>query len=355
MRKWVRRVSCVFLILVVLFFLAGFTYEQIGRSRDSQHRFRVGHPIVLGDRTLNISCAGSGTPAVIFESGGNGYGGYGWRSVQSEVAKFTTACWYDRAGEGWSDPSPIPRSSTTIVNDLHELLQRTPMKGPYVLVGHSIGGEYIRIFTARFPSEVAGLVLVDSTHPDQREPAMMLSPVSRLPIPVRRLLCFALPVAERFGVIRFVMRDSPVDVPPEFRSEETAATQAVRDQRVKGTEAEASQGCAATKNGLIRPDKGSGDPEVDQTAANAGTLGDRPLIVLTAGKYWIPDDPGAAQQIAAFHQIWIHQLQSDLARLSTNGKQIIVPDSGHGIPQEAPAAVVKAVQDVVLQVRQAAN
>jgi pimeloyl-ACP methyl ester carboxylesterase len=130
-------------------------------------------------------------------------GGYGWDFVQSEIAKFTTACWYDRAGEGWSDPAPSPRSSTTVANDLHRLLQRTPVKGPYVLVGHSIGGEYVRIFTAWFPSEVAGLVLVDSTHPDQREPAIMLSPATRLPIPARRLLCFAMPVIERFGIIRF--------------------------------------------------------------------------------------------------------------------------------------------------------
>jgi pimeloyl-ACP methyl ester carboxylesterase len=235
------------------------------------------------------------------------------------------------------------------------LLSRTPVKGPYVPVGHSIGGEYVRIFTARFPSEVAGLVLVDSTHPDQREPAMMLSPANRLPIPARRLLCFAMPVAERFGVIRFFMRNSPVDVPPEFCSEEAAASKAVRGRRVKGVEAEATQGCAATKEGVIRPERDSGNPEVDQAAANAGMLGDRPLIVLTAGKYWIPDDLRAAQQIAAFHQTWIHQLQSDLARLSSNGKQPIVLSSGHGIPQEDPEAVVKAVQDVVFQVRQVPN
>jgi pimeloyl-ACP methyl ester carboxylesterase len=154
--RWLNRAlkACALALLVAA--VLGFTYEQVGRSRDSQHRFRVGRAVVLGDRTLNISCTGSGIPAVIFEGGGNGYGGYGWHFVQSEIAKFTAACWYDRAGEGWSDPGPGPRSSTTIVHDLHELLSRTPVKGPYVPVGHSIGGEYVRIFTARFPSEVAG-------------------------------------------------------------------------------------------------------------------------------------------------------------------------------------------------------
>jgi pimeloyl-ACP methyl ester carboxylesterase len=89
---------------------------------------------------------------VILESGGGGYGGYGWRVVESEVAKFTRVCWYDRAGEGWSDPAPTARNSASIVHDLHELPQRAPVAGPFVLVGHSIGGEYVRAFTATFPS-----------------------------------------------------------------------------------------------------------------------------------------------------------------------------------------------------------
>src|SRR6516162_4674230 len=75
-----------------------------------------------------------------------------------------------------------------VAQDLHELLQRAPVTGPYVMVGHSIGGEYVRVFTARFPSEVAGVVFVDSTHPEQREPALMLSPISRLPKFARQIL-----------------------------------------------------------------------------------------------------------------------------------------------------------------------
>src|SRR5271157_1582326 len=286
MRRALRVLALAFLLAVVL----GSTYEQIGRWQDSQHPFRIGRAVDIGGRSLNIDCAGSGSPAVILESGGGGYGGYGWRTVQAEVAKFTTVCWYDRAGEGWSDPAPTARSSATIVQDLHELLQRTPVAGPYVMVGHSIGGEYVRIFTARFPSEVAGVVLVDSTHPEQREPAMMLSPINRLPRFARRILCSALPVAGGFGVLRFLMRNTPVYVPPQFSSEESAATRAMRNQRVKALETEAAQGCAATDGGALQTDKGSGNPEVDQAVSSAGSLGDRPLIVLTAGQYWKPDD-----------------------------------------------------------------
>lgn len=348
---WMRRVlqglGLIFLLAAVL----GFTYEEIGRRQDSLHPFRIGRPVDIGSRTLNIDCSGSGGPAVILESGGGGYGGYGWRVVQSEVAKFTSVCWYDRAGEGWSDPAPTARNSATIVHDLHGLLQRAPVPGPYVLVGHSIGGEYVRIFTAKFPSEVAGVVLVDSTHPDQREPPVMLSPISRLPTLPRRLLCSALPLLERLGVIRVLMRNAAVYVPPQFRSEQNAAARAMRDQRVKAFETEAAQGCAATDGGAIRPDKGSGNPEVDQAARSAGNLGDRPLVVLTAGKYWKSDDPLAAQQIEEFHKTWVNQLQPELARLSAEGKQIVVQNSDHGIPEEAPEAVVAAIREVVMEVR----
>jgi len=353
---WMRRVLQGLALAFVLFAALGFTYEQIGRWQDSQHRFRIGRAVDIGGgRSLNIDCSGSGSPAVILESGGGGYGGYGWRVVQAEVAEFTTVCWYDRAGEGWSDPAPTPRNSATIVHDLHELLQRAPVAGPYVLVGHSIGGEYVRIFTSKFPSEVAGVVLVDSTHPDQREPPIMLSPINRMPKFARRLLCSALPLTERFGVMRVLMRNVPVYVPPQFSSEQSGATRAMRNQRVKAFETEAAQGCAATEGGAITTDKGSGDPEVDQAASSAGTLGDRPLVVLTAGQYWKPNDPIAAQEITEFHETWVHQLQPELAHLSTNGKQIIVENSDHGIPEEAPGAVVSAVREVVMELRRRQN
>jgi len=348
---WMRRVLKGLALAFLLAAALGLTYEQIGRWQDSQHRFRIGRSVNIGGHTLNIDCSGSGSPAVILESGGGGYGGYGWRVVQSEVATFTTVCWYDRAGEGWSDPAPTARDSATIVNDLHELLQRAPVAGPYVLVGHSIGGEYVRIFTAKFPSEVAGVVLVDSTHPDQREPPLMLSPITRMHKHARRLVCFALPLMARLGVVRLFMRTTPVYVPPEFSSQQSAATLAMRNQRVNAVETEAAQGCAATENGAVQPDKGSGDPEVDQAARSAGTLVDRPLVVLTAGQYWKPDDPVAAKQIADFHETWVHQLQPELARLSTDGKQIIVENSDHGIPEEAPESVVTAVREVVMEVR----
>ena len=332
--------------------VTGFVYEQLGRWRDRTHPFRIGESIDIGGRTININCAGAGSPTVIFEAGGGGRGGYGWNAVQSGVARFTRACWYDRAGEGWSDPPPSARNSSMIANDLHAVLQHARIQGPIVLVGHSIGGEYVRIYTARFPFQVAGLVLVDSTHPDQREPAIMLSPVTRMSTPARRMICGLLPLASRFGLIRFMLRNTRVDAPPEFSSPQSDAIRALRDQRVKGFETEAFQGCAATKGGLLQPESGSGDVEVDEAARRAGSLGNRPLFVLTAGQYWKPEgDPLAAQQISEFHRVWVNQLQASLTKLSTDGNQVVVESSDHAIPENAPEAVVNAVREVVMKAR----
>ena len=121
---------------------------------------------------------------------------------------------------------------------------------------------------------------------------------------------------------------------------------------MKGAKTEAAQGCAATDGGKILPDRGSGNPDIDGAGRSSGSLGDRPLIVLVAGQYWKPGDPVAAQQLAEFHETWVHQLQPELARLSSKGKLVVVANSDPGIPAQAPASVVTAVHEIVTDVRQ---
>src|SRR5207253_3292277 len=125
-----------------------------------------------------------------------------------------------RAGVGWSDPPFAPRTSTSIADDLHELLHRASVAPPYVLVGSSIGGEYARVFTAKYPTEVAGLVLVDSSHPDQHEPPRAKGPASRLPIPVREFVCLARPAMVLFGIVRWMSSRSRQYAPSEMSSEQ---------------------------------------------------------------------------------------------------------------------------------------
>jgi len=345
--RWIA--ICVGTVVVVLL-LGGAIYEQIGRARDARRLPpRIGQAVDIGGRTMNLFCSGEGGPTVVFDSGGQGLG-YEWVQVQPEVAKFTRACWYDRAGTGWSDPPDQPRTSATVVRDLHETLHRAGVMPPYVLVGASIGGEYDRVFTARYPSEVAGLVFVDSSHPDQNEPPPMKSPVSRLPPWLRHALCVGQPLAFRVGFVRLLLPDR-VPVPERFTPEQRAIYAALR-KRPESTYAAGEQGCNATNEGRVFRDTGTGNPEIDDAARASGSLGNRPLIVLTGAR----DDnrpPRNAEekQVADFRSVWIYELQASLAKLSTRGKQIVVAGAGHGIGTEKPEAVVNAVREVVASLR----
>ncbi len=346
MRKWVRRVSCVFLTLLLLALLVGFTYEQVGRARDaSQLPPRVGQAVDVGGRTLNLYCSGQGTPTVILEPGGNSPG-YEWLLQESKMAVFTRACWYDRAGVGWSDPPSSPRTSASVVSDLHSALQRAGVLPPYVMAGGSVGGEYVHIYTARYPSDVAGLVLIDSSVPDMREPDFMLSRANRVSGRVRHLFCVALPAMVRFGVLRFVASRERRLPSPDLTPEQND-TLAKLEAQPKSFRTDAEQACAATNGGSIVPREGGGNPEINDAARNAGSLGDRPLVVLTAGRYWAPD--GLEKEAAEYHDIWVHQLQASLVRLSTRGRQVVV-DADHGMTQSQDS-IVTAVRQVVDEVR----
>jgi pimeloyl-ACP methyl ester carboxylesterase len=346
MRKWVRRIAYVFLTLLLLALLGGFTYEQVGRARDaSQLPPRIGQAVDIGGRTLNLYCSGQGTPTVILETGGNSPG-YDWLLLQPKMAVFTRACWYDRAGVGWSDPPSSPRTSASIVSDLHQALHRAGVLPPYVMAGGSVGGEYVHIYTARYPSDVAGLVLIDSSVPDMHEPDFALSPINRMSGSTRHLICMALPAMARFGIIRFVASQERRPPSPDLTPGQ-ASVLAQLEAQPKAFRADAEQACAATDEGRIVPREGGGNPDINTAAKNAGSLGDRPLVVLTAGRYWAPD--GFEKEAAEYHELQVRQLQVSLVRLSTRGRQVIV-DADHGMTQ-SPDSIVTAVRQVVDEVR----
>ena len=346
MKIWIQRISYVFLMLSVLVLLLGFTYEQVGRARDaSQLPPRIGQAVDIGGRTLNLYCSGQGTPTVILEPGGNSPG-YAQLLLQSKMAAFTRTCWYDRAGVGWSEPPSSPRTSASIVSDLHTALQRAGILPPYILAGGSVGGEYVHIYTARYPSDVAGLVLIDSSVPDMHEPDFALSPLNRMSGSTRHLICVSIPALARFGMIRFATSRQHRPPPTGFTPEQ-ASVLAKLESQPKAFLTDAEQGCAATDEGRIVPREGGGNPDINRAAKSAGSLGDRPLVVLTAGRYWAP--PGFEKEAAEYHEIWVHELQASLARLSTRGRQVIV-DADHGMSQSEDA-IVMAVRQVVDEVR----
>lgn len=319
---------------VVVAAIAGSIYEQIEQRKDRQRLPQVGRSVNIGGRSLNIFCSGQGSPAVIFDSG-SGAPGYAWSDIQPEVARLTRACWFDRAGYGWSDPGPFPATSAASSADLHQLLRSAGVPPPYILVGHSLGGMNARVYNGMYPNDVAGMVLVDAAHEDEprRAPPFMLGRTA--PRVLWRPIWIAGQGARLLGLLRLMLPNATLPVDPTARTRE----QIVRALRLQ----------PKTVATLIDPST----PESYAQAERAGGFGDRPVIVLTRGKVSLPANPSEIdRQAAAYEQVWQQEIQPKLARLSTRGRQVIVRQSGHNIPEEAPEAIIAAVREVLLAVRE---
>jgi pimeloyl-ACP methyl ester carboxylesterase len=313
--------------------LGGATYEQIGERRDRIQLPQIGRSVDIGGRNMNIFCSGEGSPAVILESGA-GEPGYSWSGIQPDIAKFTETCWFDRAGEGWSDPGPFPRTSAAMSADLHQLLHGAGVTPPYVLVGHSLGGLNARVYNGMYPDDVAGAVLVDAAHEDEpkRAPAFMLGHTA--PRYLWRPIWILGQTALRLGILRLLTPREQLPADPAERTAEQVIRALRRQPKAIASEFDASL------------------PESYRQAAAAGGFGDRPLIVLTAGRVDTSAHPTEEdRQFVAYRQVWMHEIQPKLARLSTHGRQIILGQSGHGIPQEAPEVVIAAAREVVVDSR----
>ena len=152
---WLGGIVAALLILI----LAGWIFEPIAEAADAKAYPPPGQMVDVGGYRLHINCTGSGSPTVVIETGwGDSSASWGW--VQPEVAKTTRICTYDRAGMGWSETSPQPRTAREFAKELHTLLAKANEPGPYVLVGHSLGGYTVRVYAHDYPEEVAGLVLM---------------------------------------------------------------------------------------------------------------------------------------------------------------------------------------------------
>ncbi len=289
----------------------GAAYEALAEFYGHQAFPQPGRLIAVDGYRLHLDCSGQGSPTVILDSGA-GEPALEWALVQPRIAQFTQVCSYDRAGYGWSDTGPKPRTTARIVAELHTLLANAGIAPPYILVGHSFGGLNMRLYAAEHPEQVAGLVLVDASHPDQESRGFrpVISPLAALE-----------PALLRLGVLRafFVLDGSP-RLPSKLRDElEYLMLQ--------------SKAIAADLDEVRAFSRSAAEVRA------AGNLGDMPLIVLTAAY--------SAQRRPELHAAWIDTLQPDLVRLSTRGWQIVI-NSGHYIPFEQPQAVVDAVRTLVL-------
>jgi len=329
-----RKIAGGLAAILVLGAAAGAIYERIGQHRDAERLPRVGQAVNIGARSLNIFCSGAGSPAVILDSRGSAPG-YSNMPLQKLISKETRTCWFDRAGLGWSDPSHVPQTSAAIAADLHALLEAAHINPPFILVGQSFSGFNVRVFAKSYPHDVAGIVLLDSVQEDQQqyEPRSTLAPINRLPAVVRGVLCRAAPLAGTVGLIRLFNSPSGPDppVPSGFSPTEADLLHRLESQPKAIVAASA---CDAWEKSAAE-------------ARAAGSLGDVPLVVLTAGKAVIIGDPDADRENLAFHQIWVHQLQPKLAALSTRGRQVIVENSSHDIAGEMPTAAVEAIRQIL--------
>src|SRR4051794_6024294 len=204
-------------VLAVLGIAAvGGGYETARESLDARAYPVPGQLVDVGGHRLHLSCTGSGSPTVVLEPGAGGVSSdLAW--ITSAVARDTRVCVYDRAGRGWSDPTDGPQDGAHVAADLHTLLDRADVPGPYVLAGHSFGGLYVQSLAAQFPDQAAGLVLLDSTAPTPG-PTLPASALDTIVVRVSALV----PAVAPLGVGRLLARSSSADLPPRLRDEARA-------------------------------------------------------------------------------------------------------------------------------------
>jgi pimeloyl-ACP methyl ester carboxylesterase len=321
---WLRKIAFMIAAFTLLFLVAGASYHFIQARADALRFPQEGKSVAVGDYNLNINCTGQGSPTVVLEAG-LGVPAISWRAVQPEIAKFTRVCSYDRAGYDWSDPGPMPRTSAQSVKELHTLLQNAGEKPPYVLVGHSFGGTNVRIYNRLYPNQVAGMVLADTGHEDLKSPASFQKLIDgelRQRQHDRRwaqLLYLS-------GISRFKAR-AEIDNPALPYDQQEWWYFVMQPKFI-----------AAAASELENVKEGK------EELRAAGNLGDKPLIVLIAENSLL-DLPLNPLDKANLHNLWVNS-EMRLASLSSRGKWVMVPDSGHMIPFESPKAIVSAVQEV---------
>jgi pimeloyl-ACP methyl ester carboxylesterase len=319
--KWMKRIMTGLLILTLL--LTAFTYATgvFMKRQLARENLPPGQLTNVGDYSMHIYCTGAGSPAVILEAGLNDFF-VSWSKIQPEVAKATRVCSYDRAGLGWSEASPYPRTSEVMVQELHTLLRNTGIEGPYTLVGHSFGGINVRLFAQQYRDEVAGMVLVDSAHEQQAERLPFLR--GSADTFLRQFRTFS--VMSSFGLMAL----SPATIPnrgfPEEAYKQYQAVLATTNY-FKGAIAESTVFYSGS------------------TTLEIAALSDLPLIVLSHG---ISDSTSGLDNAdqSQFEQEW-SKMQVELTDLSSNSKQIIALKSGHYIQLDQPEMVIESILELV--------
>jgi pimeloyl-ACP methyl ester carboxylesterase len=324
LKRWGRRLlvglGAIVAVLLVLG-VVGMLYESVSEAADARAYPPPGQMVDVGGHRLHINCVGTGSPTVVIEAGWGDWSAPWQMWVQPAVAETTRVCTYDRAGMGYSEAGPLPRTSEVFARELHTLLQRAGEHGPYVLVGHSMGGWPVRIFAHEFPADVAGVVLIDTM---RAEPAGPGTPPQTEQQPA--LVWLAVTPA-RIGLLRLIT--GPFG-PRTGLSAELANAYTAFSVTSRSSEAFLNEGMG-----------------MGESVAQAGkitSLGAVPLTVLSAGLREAPEPEW---------QEW-QRSQTNLLRLSSDSQQVFAKTSGHRVWLDQPGAAVGAIVAMVERIRRQA-
>lgn len=323
--KWTKRIGLGVIGTIVAIAIVGVLYQAFSTRIDEKKYPPIGQMVDIGGYRLHLVSKGEGGPTVVFDAG-LGCGSLHWSLVQPEVAKFTRAVAIDRAGNGWSDESPLDRTSENIVTEMHAALHKAGIQGPYILVGHSFGGLNVQLFASKYPDEVAGVVLVDSGSEDALEKGKAME------IPEEVVNEHLMMFCTRLGLTRlgnYFQKKSIAMFPEETRDQMFAKGSTTKFMRT-----------------ALQEWKKLGE-SCNQLKQAGKSLSDKPLTVLSAGKF---DASGAhlTQEQIDKCIIVVQELQRALVAKSNKGKQIIV-ESDHLIPWHAPEKIVDAIREQVQQ------
>lgn len=317
-----KRRGCLFFVawglvglalVIIVPIVAGFIYESVMQASDAERYPAPGQLIDVDGYTMHINCVGEGSPTVILESGAGGLSLQQY-ALQEQLRENTRVCAYDRTGMGWSDPRPETRTAWQIVAELHTLLQNANIEPPYVLVGPSNGGIYVRAFAAQYPDETAGLVLLDPTY------EATIADAQSIPMGVYIFM-------GRIGVFRL----SAAAACPSCSPEGAAAMAAQRGRAVTWETYNAEWAA------LQQPDEIA---LMSERLGQAGMFGDMPMIVINANQSGVPIEEASSDYRAA-----LETENSVMNSLSTNFRSSLVI-SDHGLSDQQ-ALVVQSIRDVL--------
>lgn len=320
--------------MVVFLIAIGVFYQSWTTRNDTRRYPPPGNFIHLdGDRKLHYQSFGNETgPLVIFDHGcGIGSSSLIWKLVSDKVSEFARVLVYDRAGYGWSDPGPFPRTNQAAVEDLRILIEKVGMKGPLILVGHSYGGLNVRLFAKQYPELAAGIVLVDATHEEEltdRFPEKYVKGqlMGRKAFKIMKYFCY-LGLLRLMGKLHaFKQLDEIVGrMPEEIRS-------AYQSTLILNKTAD------AVASEFSHLDSGYNE-------VRGASLGDTPLVVIKSGI--VENLGGFKEEEVTQTKAALLAVAEDMSRLSTKGELWIAENSGHNIHVEDPDIVVKAIEKVL--------